>query len=143
MNTEQQALENQYTKNAFIAAYNYLKGYLQLNEIPELILINITVEDGPTPTVMLEISDTTVTDLKAGDAGLAFTTKLKNEIFVPWLAINAVFSPSIPAKMFPILVDPFGLSVDAKWPELTSALVEPIPVERSDVIEKRSKIKLC
>lgn len=141
-------IEREFTRKAFVAHYEYLKDYLRLMGKPENIVV-LTV-DGSVP-VSYTFSPDQVTNVQALEKGLSFTHIVdgkRKEVFIGWMSVGTMYSPELGQQVVPPLGDPFAqMQFAAAANQRSSA---PLPVEfvenleeRPDMIEKRSKIKLC
>ena len=152
-------LENEYTRDAFIASHKYLKGLLLLKGKPEHIVV-VAIKDGETEKH--DISPGVAHDLQALEKGLSYTKLgdgVTTKTFIKWEDVSIMFSPPLENQLAPLLHDPFGM----KYMELLAQQMKnPVDMgavllsqsspkvvfdatkpERADVMEKRSKIKLC
>ena len=152
------SISDAYTKAVCIACYDYLKAYLSLNELDPIIHIIVGAEPHKTDAsqgirdhIIYNISESAVTDLYFGDVGISFVARFNGKmtpIHVPWKDLWVIYSPSLEAQTAPVLHDPFGMQMIEQLKKFSvqtkvEAVDKENPVERDDVLKKRSKIKLC
>lgn len=144
-------IEKEFTRKAFMAHYEYLKDYLALLGRPENIVI-LVVEEGTPASYTFSPED--VVNVQALEEGLSFiklTDGENKEIFIKWNNVGTMYSPELAQQAAPPLGDPFAQAhialMNKKSKAFTSAesAFEDFNLfeERPEVVEKRSKIKLC
>lgn len=141
-------IENEFTRKAFIAHYEYLKDYLAYLGKREHIVMLALSEGFP---INIDLSPEVAKDVQALKEGLYFidlNASIEVPMVIQWSSIATIYSPELEQQVAPPLGDPFAqMQFAAAANPRPSA---PLPVEfvenleeRPEVIEKRSKIKLC
>ena len=144
-------IEREFTRKAFVAHYEYLKDYLRLIGKPENIVVLAVDESVP---VSYTFSPDQVTNVQALEKGLSFTHIIngeRKEVFIGWMSVGTMYSPELGQQVAPPLGDPFAQAHIAFMNKKSNAITstekasehfDPFE-ERPEVMEKRSKIKLC
>lgn len=148
-----QQIENEFTRKAFSAHYEYLKDFLYTLNKRQHIVILVMVNSQPTN---YSLSPEDASNIETLDNGLSFTSivdGVETKVFIPWGNLGTIYSPEIERQVAPPLGDPFAvlhLAVASNRPitqdpAIPNESLKTFNVfeERPDVLEKRSKIKLC
>lgn len=148
-----QQIENEFTSKAFSAHYEYLKDFLYTLNKRQHIVILVVVNGQPTS---YSLSPEDASNIETLDNGLSFTSivdGVETKVFIPWGNLGTIYSPEIERQVAPPLGDPFAVlhlatisnKPIAQDPAIPNESLKTFNVseERPDVLEKRSKIKLC
>ena len=140
-----QKLNAQYSRAVFIAAFDYILGHMSIN--PAIKRIHFSAFTTPTKeaTIVYSIGPEACTNLLIDDNGVSFTGRFKGvstDVFVPWDQVMFIFCPEFGTPFIPNIHDPFGLSINYGT-GVGGEIVDKEPVKKtSDVLEKRSKMKV-
>lgn len=148
-----QQIENEFTRKAFSAHYEYLKDFLYTLNKRQHIAILVMVNGQPT-NYSLSPEDTS--NIETLDDGLSFTSMVdgvETKVFIPWGNLGTIYSPELERQVAPPLGDPFAIlhlaAISNKPIVQDPTILNESPKtfnvteERLDVLDKRSKIKLC
>ena len=142
-----QTLENRFTKNAIINAYDYLIGCMDVIVGVNRIWLVAHTDETKSATITYSIAPQACANLLFSDAGLSFSARFKGvskNIYVPWHLTISIFCPEL-SVLSPLIHNPFGLSLEVKsenpYSE-SSEEVNQVSQEDKIVLEKRSKMKI-